>query len=264
MTQDRTPAPTARRALPAAARLAAALTLAAALAGCAAPPVQTMPQQQVPTAAKPGKTPKPRLEPETAARNFVAVAARMEPMIESECRARTRGINCDYQIMIDDRPGQAPNAFQTVDKSGRPLVVFNLALIGEARNPDELAFVMGHEAAHHIAHHIPRQQQTAATGALVLGTLAAINGYDTATVQAAQDIGASVGSRTYSKDYELEADRLGAIIAWDAGYDPRHGARFFARLPDPGNQILGSHPPNAARIAAVDKVVAQLQAGRRL
>lgn len=49
----------------------------------------------------------------------------------------------------------------------------------------------------------------------------------------------------------LEADGLGTEIAIRAGYDPVHGAEFFTRLPDPGDTFLGSHPPNAQRIAAV-------------
>lgn len=75
-------------------------------------------------------------------------------------------------------------------------------------------------------------------------------------------MGASVGARAYSKDYELQADRLGAIIAWDAGYDPEKGAQFFLRIADPGDTFLGTHPANAARIALVRKTVAQLRAGK--
>ena len=116
---------------------------------------------------------------------------------------------------------------------------------------DELAFVLGHEAAHHIAEHIPRQQQTALTGALVLGVLTAATGGDASAVRNAQDLGGTLGARRYAKDYELEADALGTILAWDAGYDPERGAAFFARIPDPGNQFLGTHPPNARRIETV-------------
>ena len=66
-------------------------------------------------------------------------------------------------------------------------------------------------------------------------------------VDAATQLGGLVGSRTFSKDYELEADRLGTVITARAGYNPLVGARFFTRIPDPGNQFLGTHPPNAQR-----------------
>lgn len=201
------------------------------------------------------------LSPQEAARAFVGVADRMEPYVEQECLALTRGVDCDFQIVVDARPGQPANAYQTLDASGRPVIAFTVPLIAEARNADELAFVMGHEAAHHIAGHIPRAQQTATLGATIFGGLAAAYGADATGIRSAQQIGATVGARSYSKDFELEADRLGTIFAWRAGYDPERGAEFFARIPDPGNRFLGSHPPNAARIETVRRTLAQLRAG---
>lgn len=226
--------------------------LALALAGCvetsAPPPVQMAP---LPEAGSP-------VSPGTAAANFVGVVRRMEPVIEQECLARRARTNCDFRIVVDDRPGQPPNAYQTLDSAGRPIIAFTLPLIAEARNADELAFVMGHEAAHHIASHIPRQQQEATTGALILGVLTAATGGDETAIRTAQNLGGTIGARRYAKDYELEADALGTILAWDAGYDPERGAAFFARIPDPGNRFLGTHPPNAARIDTVRRTLASL------
>ena len=59
--------------------------------------------------------------------------------------------------------------------------------------------------------------------------------------------------------FELEADALGAEIALRAGFDPVRGAAFFNRLPDPGDQFLGTHPPTANRLAVVAKTVARLR-----
>jgi predicted Zn-dependent protease len=179
-------------------------------------------------------------------------------MTEEICRARTRGVNCDFRIVIDDRPGMGPNAFQTLDETGRPILGFTLALIADARNADEIAFVLGHEASHHILGHIPQQQQTAMAGAMVAGILAQATGAGSDAVQAAQQMGATVGARRYSRDFELEADALGTEITFYAGYDPVLGAGFFDRLPDPGDQFLGSHPPNSQRKAQVRAVVARL------
>lgn len=195
----------------------------------------------------------------TAARNFLAVVTRMEPMVEQECRQRRQGLNCDFLIVVDDRPGQPPNAFQTEDRSGRPVIAFTLPLIAEAQNQDELAFIMGHEAAHHILGHLERTQASAMTGALILGTLASLGGGSDGAVSQAQQIGATVGARRYSQDFELEADRLGTEVAFDAGFDPGRGALFFDRLPDPGNTFLGTHPPNADRAAAVQETLARLR-----
>lgn len=193
-----------------------------------------------------------------AARTFAQVVRTVEPVAERECRARTRGVNCDFNILVDDRPGQPANAYQTLDKSGRPVIAFTLGLISDARNADELAFVMGHEAAHHIAGHINRQQQNAVAGAVIFAGLATLSGGSSSAVESAQRLGAQVGARTYSKDFELEADSLGTIITARAGYNPLRGAEFFARIPDPGDRFLGSHPPNTSRLETVRRTAAGL------
>lgn len=194
-----------------------------------------------------------------AAETFLTVLGRVEPVAESFCRQRSVSANCDFRIVVDDRPGQPPNAFQTLDRTGRPVIGFTLALIADARNPDELAFVLGHEAAHHIAGHIPKRNDQALSGALLAGVLAQASGLSPDEIRAAQNMGAEVAARSYSKEFELEADALGAEIAFVAGYDPVRGSGFFDRLPDPGDKFLGSHPPNAQRKALVVATVRRLQ-----
>jgi len=198
----------------------------------------------------------PRPSANLAVKNFSTVIKRVEPVAERECRQRTSGVSCDFLIAVDDRPDQPSNAYQTLNKNGRPVVVFTVALLAEARNQDELAFILGHETSHHIRGHIPKTQQSAMAGALVLGVLASIGGAGQAGVEAAQNVGATVGARRYAKGYELEADQLGTIIAIKAGYDPVRGSQYFARIPDPGNRFLGSHPPNADRIRIVRETAA--------
>jgi predicted Zn-dependent protease len=192
--------------------------------------------------------------------NFVNVVERVEPVAERMCRERAaRGTNCDLQIVVDSRTNLPPNAFQTVDARGRPVVGFTLALIADARNTDEIAFVLGHEASHHIRGHIPKREESALAGALVAGVLAQSQGASPEAVRAAQDLGAQVGARSYSREFELEADALGAEIAFVAGYDPVRGSGFFDRLPDPGDRFLGTHPPNAQRKQLVREVTARLR-----
>lgn len=201
--------------------------------------------------------------PEAAARNFISVMQRMEPAVEREClQRRTQPINCDFQFVVDDRPGQDINAFQTLDNTGRPVIGFTLPLIAAARNADEIAFVVGHEASHHVLNHLERKAGAASAGAVILGSIASVYGSNSSAVDTARRIGASVGSRYYSKEWELQADYLGAIITLNAGFDPINGARFFERIPDPGDHILGTHPSRAARIQQVQRAVADVQAGR--
>lgn len=239
-------------------RTIAALMMMATLAACVqpmrypapAPLPEPLPMQTASSAPLP---------PREAALNFLTVVARVEPIAEAYCRSAGSAENCDFQIVIDDRPGQPANAFQTLDRAGRPIIAFTLALIADARNADEIAFVLGHESAHHIAGHIPRQQQTAVAGAVLAGIMAAANGAGQAEVEQAQQIGAGLATRSYSKDFELQADAIGTEIAFYAGYDPLRGAGFFDRLPDPGDEFLGSHPANAQRKAQVAQVLASLR-----
>lgn len=201
--------------------------------------------------------------PDAAARTFVQVMRRMEPVVREECLLRrTRPISCDFTFVVDDRPNQEPNAFQTVDRNGRPIVGFTLSLIAQTRNADEIAFVVGHEAAHHILNHLDRRSGAASAAAVVLGTLASAYGGDASAIERAQQIGATVGSRYYSREWELEADYLGSIIALNAGFNPINGARLFERIPDPGNHILGTHPSRAQRIAQVSRAVRDVETGR--
>jgi predicted Zn-dependent protease len=231
------------------------ILVALALAGCepAPPPPAARP---LPVAA-----PAPAAPPEVAVARFREVVAKVEPVARSVCRAQAPQRNCDFQILVDTRPGQPINAFQTVDRTGRPVIIFTAAMILDARSVDELAFVMGHEAGHHIAGHLDRQRDSAVATAIIAGVLAQAGGGGAATVQVAQELGAAVGSRVFSQEFELEADRIGTVIALRAGYDAERGVGLFGRLPDPGNRFLGSHPPNAARVETVRATAASLRRG---
>jgi predicted Zn-dependent protease len=189
---------------------------------------------------------------------FGQVVSRVEPVAEALCRSRGTVRNCDFKIIYDDRPGVAANAYQTRDASGRPLLIVTGPLLRETENAHELAFVLGHEAAHHIEGHLDRQQASAVWGAVLIGSVVAASGGDAGSVEAAQRLGAQAGSRVFSKDFELEADALGTVIAARSGFDPVRGADFFARIPDPGDVFLGTHPPNADRQRVVREVAAQL------
>lgn len=227
--------------------------ICALLAACTAPAPRQ--EQATPASAVPADIP---VADRAAVSNFIAVSERLEPVAEAECRARAPRSNCDFRIVVDDRPNLPPNAYQTLDR-GRPIIAFTASLIGETRNQDEIAFIMAHEAAHHIEGHLALQQQNATLGAaLATGLAGALARGDASALEAAQQFGAAVGARTYSKDYELEADELGTIIAARAGFNPLRGAEFFFRIPDPGDRFLGTHPPNAQRVAVVRQTAAQL------
>ncbi len=227
------------------------LLLVLAIAGCTA------------TAPAPIAYPEPQggaatVNAQAAPKDFNAISRNIGAQARSECRRRTSGGNCDFKIVVDPNPRAQVNAYQTLDKEGRPVIIFTQSMIKSARNGDELAFVMGHEAAHHIRGHLARQSANAEAGAVALGGLAVLLGSDAAGIESAQKLGAVVGARSYSKEFELEADQLGTIITYKAGYNPLIGVKFFERIPDPGDRFLGTHPPNAQRVQIVNQTAARL------
>ncbi|NDV02187.1 M48 family metallopeptidase [Pseudoroseicyclus tamaricis] len=242
------------------------LILAAALAGlsaCAVP--QEVPDRVPPSGSNTGTQSMPLPRAATAptpsrasARAFVQMVDRVEPVAERQCRQRNPRANCDFVILVDDRPGLPANAFQTLDESGQPIIVFTLSLIADLQNPDEMAFVLAHEASHHVAGHIARSQQNAQAAAAVFGGLAGVSGASDEAIQLAAELGAAVGARRYSKEFELEADALGTQITLLAGYDPLLGSQFFFRIPDPGDRFLGTHPANAERVETIVQTAAGL------
>lgn len=235
-------------------RLLSTLVLALALAGCEAVVVEA--PKPAPTAVRIAAG---LPSPEQAVDNVVTVVERIGPVAERVCRERRPLGPCNFDIVLLNDPELPPNAFQTADRRGRPVIAFTIGLVAMVRNPDELAFILGHEAAHHIAGHLERTRTDALEGALIGGVLASVGGAGSEAVREAQRVGASMGARRYSKTYELEADVLGTRIAWLAGFDPVRGAQYFARIPDPGDRLLGTHPPNAERIRVVRQTAAQLR-----
>lgn len=225
------------------------LCAAAMLAGC----VETTGSATAPTSTS---APVALSANDPAVTRFKRVVSRMEGVAERSCRQRVRaGVDCDFKIVLDTDPRQPSNAYQSLE-GNRPVLTFTAALLKDMKNDDELAFVLGHEAAHHIAGHLAEVRETATLGALVGGGLAVLLGGGQSAVDVGVNLGGTVGARAYSKDHELEADALGARITHDAGYDPVLGAAFFQRIPDPGDRFLGSHPPNAERIATVRRTAA--------
>ena len=242
----------------------AAAALCLALAACGT--TYAVPEAGGPAVVAPVQGGSPR-----SPGDFARVAARVEPAAEAFCREAARGAPagyCDFRVSLETDPRMPPNAFQTRGRDGRPVVVMSASLLREMRSDDEIAFVLSHEAAHHIAGHIPKQQQQQMLGALVLGGIVAAAGNpyggpaSDEAIQRAMDVGAYVGARSYSQTYELEADTLGSYIAVTAGYSPERGADIFGRpaLANPGGPaILASHPASGQRQATVARVAADIR-----
>jgi Zn-dependent protease with chaperone function len=218
-----------------------------------------------------------------AAAQYRRVVARVEPVAEAFCKKQTAekpAFDCDVRIAVDDKMPER-NAYQTI-KDGKPIIAFSIPFIRDARNEDELAFVLGHEFGHHIGQHIHKQEQQAIAGALILGAITAVGqgyatqanpyrstAYDQAEMQRSVELGMAAGQAAFSQTYELESDMIGTYIAKAAGYDPVKGARFFARPEAKKSQtgklsFWGTHPPDQKRLATVIATVAKMKADSEL
>lgn len=200
-----------------------------------------------------------KAEANLKAQMFLAAADKIEPVSRRLCREKAIAQNCQFVFVIDPRLGLPRNAYQTLDNRGRPVIALTLALVADARDTDEIAFVMGHEAAHHILGHLAQQEKTSRAAAKAAGDVAAAAGATAAQVRRAQVQGSAKSALGYSKSFELEADALGAEIAYRAGFNPLRGAGFFDRLPEPHRGRQSTHPDNRTRKALVAKVMVRLQ-----
>lgn len=192
---------------------------------------------------------------------FNRVSRRVEPVAERSCRAIHKTAKpkfCDFVIKVHNDPNQPANAFQSIGRDGRPIITFNINMIRSIQNDHEIAFILGHETGHQIASHLNKTRQNQAAGAVLGGILAAALG---GNVQTGVDLGSIVGARSYSKGYELEADRIGTHIASRAGYNPVIGARSFNRTKG-SSALLSTHPPSQDRINTVNKTAAEIKAAK--
>jgi len=125
---------------------------------------------------------------------------------------------------------------------GGPIFV-NLGTIAAAGNEAELAGVLAHEMSHVYMQHSMKQQRKAALPALLGGIASAAAGIVGGPVGALGQVGAQVVAGSiimkYSRADEAQADTVGAIIMYKAGYNPQAMADFFQKL----EKIAGSGPP---------------------
>jgi beta-barrel assembly-enhancing protease len=154
-------------------------------------------------------------------------------------------------------PQKEINAFAL---PGGPIFV-NVGTITAADNEAELAGVIAHEMSHvymqHSAKSVPKQQ-----AAQIIGALAGLLGGGTAGSLAR--LGIQIGAGTllmkYSRGDEAQADAVGAIIMYKAGYDPKAMAEFFEKLEKEGGgsgpQFLSDHPNPGNRVKAVSNEIA--------
>ncbi|MEY3252351.1 MAG: hypothetical protein RL227_1324 [Pseudomonadota bacterium] len=146
-------------------------------------------------------------------------------------------------------------------------------IVAQVQDEAELAGIIGHEIGHVTARHGAQRatrQQNAGLGVFAASVLGAVlesrgaGGLGQMAAEMSQSVAAGYVA-SYSREQELEADRLGAQYLSGNGYDPRNvvevlqmlqalerhsaeAARAAGRPAPQGDDWLASHPSNEQRV----------------
>ena len=145
---------------------------------------------------------------------------------------------------------------------GGPMYL-NRGMIEAAKTEGEVAGVMAHEISHGVSRHAT-EQLSKAYGANILVGLA-LGGNPPIYQQLLAQIIAGGTFAKFSRDAENEADHLGVLYMYNAGYDPHGMVTMFQELisrrqsrPGSVETFFSSHPLTEDRIEGVRAQIQQL------
>jgi Zn-dependent protease with chaperone function len=157
---------------------------------------------------------------------------------------------------------------------GGPMFVHR-GMFTAAAAEGEVVGVMAHELAHVLLRHGTANASKAQNPWLQLGQLAGqlggavVGGTAGAAIAQTADFGLGTLLLRYSRDFEKQADLLGAQIMARAGYDPRDLAHMFETIAREsrssgggGPQWLSSHPDPGNRTVYITREAEALQIAR--
>jgi Zn-dependent protease with chaperone function len=143
----------------------------------------------------------------------------------------------------------------------------NRGLIETAQNEAQLAGVIAHEISHVALRHGTAQAakaqkyQYGSIAGQILG--AVIGGGLGQAVGGLSQVGVGVAFLKFGREYERQADTLGAQIMANAGYDPRELANMFRILERQGGgggpEFLSDHPNPGNRYDAINREAQMLR-----
>jgi hypothetical protein len=143
----------------------------------------------------------------------------------------------------------------------------NRGMIEAAKSEGEMAGVMAHELSHVALRHGTAQAtkaqkyQVAGIAGAILGSV--IGGGVGQVIGQGSQLAVGTYFLKFSREYETEADVLGAQIMARAGYDPRDLANMFRTIEQQGSrggpEFLSSHPNPSNRYARINQEAAMLR-----
>lgn len=162
----------------------------------------------------------------------------------------------DYRFMLVN--ASDINAFAL---PGGPMFV-DRGMIEAAKNEGEMAGVMAHEISHVALRHATAQATKQQSVGNQLGMIGMILGGAVLGGQAGAELGAAgamAWMTKYSREYETQADVLGAQIMTNADYDPRDLANMFKTIQQQSGggsrvpQWLSDHPDPGNRYEKINR-----------
>ena len=171
--------------------------------------------------------------------------------------ARESDYPFEFSLLADE---QTINAFAL---PGGPVFI-TAALYDRLETEGQVAGVLAHEMGHvvarHSAEHIAKAQLTQGlTGAAVIASYDPDDPNSQRTAQMAILIGQLINLK-FSREDELEADRLGVRFMADAGYDPRSLIRVMEILAEASSgggppEFFSTHPNPENRVANIQEAI---------
>ncbi len=169
---------------------------------------------------------------------------------ENKLADRLEGYQWEFNLVED----KTPNAFCM---PGGKVVVFE-GILPYTRDKSGLAVVVSHEIAHAVARHGNERMSQgliAQFGSVAVNEILSDKPEETRSIfNTAYGLGAQFGViLPFSREHELEADKLGLIFMAMAGYDPESAVSFWERMAQKSEggappEFMSTHPSDERRI----------------
>ena len=175
----------------------------------------------------------------------------------------------DVHLVADD----TVNAFCM---PGGKIVMFS-GILSIADSEEKVAFILGHEMAHALLDHSrtrvsAQNAQNMMTSAAWIGSFAMdlVGMGSLGSLTRAATNAASIGSQFFlmnpwGRDQELEADHLGILIIYWAGYDISQIPSFWQEMSNYNSNehdFFSTHPADSKRIAAMNELIHKIENGQ--
>ena len=165
--------------------------------------------------------------------------------------------NIQYHYMVVDKP------FINALALPGGYVYITRGMLAYLNSEAELAGVLGHETGHITARHGVKKLQKAIASQFILAGVAIAT--ESGGLVQGSSILLTAALQTYSRKDELQADELGGLYAFKAGYDPKKSMEFLKTLkkmdkatPSAVEVIFRTHPLTEDRIERVDAQAREL------